>query len=212
MVENLPLFLYNLFNRRGQVYLTRKNGQIYLAPTRKLIQRTPMVYEIKKYGEQVLRKKALPVTEFNDELKQIGDDMLETMYAKNGVGLAANQVGILKQILVIDASRDETPDPRVLVNPKITPVNKEKTKYEEGCLSFPGVTEIIERPSKIKIHAQDVTGKKVEFEAEGLLAVVCQHETDHLNGVLFIDRMSPVRKLMHNKELKEIKAGVKKKP
>jgi peptide deformylase len=170
-----------------------------------------MVYEIKKFGEQVLRKKALPVTEFNEELKKISEDMLETMYAKNGIGLAANQVGILKQILVLDASRDENPDPHTLVNPKITAHSKEKTKYEEGCLSFPGITEVIERPSKIKIHAQDITGKKVEFEAEGLLAVVCQHEIDHLNGVLFIDRMSPVRKLMHNKELKELKDSVKRK-
>jgi peptide deformylase len=170
-----------------------------------------MLLDIKKYGEQVLRKKAAPVTVFDAALKETADNMFETMYANNGIGLAANQVGILKQILVLDASRDEKPEVHVLVNPVITENSREKNKYEEGCLSFPGVTEVIERPAKIKIKAQDVTGKPKEFTAEGLLAVVCQHEIDHLNGVLFIDRMSPVRKLMHNKELKEIKATVKKK-
>lgn len=170
-----------------------------------------MTYEIKKYGEPVLKKKAEPVTEFGEELKKIFDDMLETMYAFNGVGLAANQVGILKQMLVIDTSRDEDRVLLYLANPVITSVSKDKVTFEEGCLSFPGIFEKIDRPAGITVSAFDPYGKPLKIEAEGFLSIVLQHEIDHLNGVVFIDRMSPARKLMHGKELKEIKEETKKK-
>jgi len=169
-----------------------------------------MLLNILKYGDPVLRKKAAPVTEFNTELKKTADDMFYSMYANNGIGLAANQVGILKQLLVLDASKEEKPLVFVLVNPKIIENSREKSNFEEGCLSFPGLNETIRRPLTIKVKFQDLTGKETLLEASGLLATVIQHELDHLNGILFIDRMTPVRRLLHSKELKEIKKLSKK--
>lgn len=168
-----------------------------------------MTYEIKKYGDPVLKKKAEPVTEFGEDLKKIFDDMLETMYAFNGVGLAANQVGILKQMITIDTSREEDHVILYLANPVVTSVSKDKVTFEEGCLSFPGIFEKIDRPAKITISAFDPYGKPLKIEAEGFLAIVLQHEIDHLNGVVFIDRMSPARKFTHGKELKELKTATK---
>ena len=168
-----------------------------------------MTYEIKKYGEQVLKKKAEPVTEFGEGLKKIFDDMLETMYSFNGVGLAANRVGILKQMIVIDTAKEENRVILRLANPVVTSVSKEKVTYEEGCLSFPGIFEKIDRPSKITVEAQDPEGNKIKIEAEDFLAIVLQHEIDHLNGVVFIDSMSPARRIMHGKELKELKTETK---
>ena len=137
--------------------------------------------------------------------------MLETMYTNNGVGLAANQVGITKQIVIIDVSPSEEPKIYVLINPEILEYSADSVEYEEGCLSFPGIHETLKRPSKIKVIFQDLKGKKHELEAEGLLAVAVQHETDHLNGKLFIDKMSPVKRMLHNKELREIKKQSKEK-
>ncbi len=164
-----------------------------------------MLLEIRKYGDPVLKKKAAPVTEFDPELFQFFEDLLETMYANRGVGLAATQVGVMKQALVLDASTEEQTIIYMLANPKITAHSKDKSEFEEGCLSFPGITEKIYRPKKVTVEAQDPQGKPVKIEADGFLAVVLQHEIDHLNGTTFIDRMSAVKKLLHNKELKEIK-------
>ncbi len=166
--------------------------------------------EIVKYGDPVLRKKALPVDVFDEGLKRLAADMLETMYANNGVGLAANQVGVLKRVVVIDTGSQEHPQPLKLINPQIIGVSKDKTTFEEGCLSFPGITEKIDRPSAVKAHAFDENGRELVIEAEGLAAIAIQHELDHINGVVFIDRMTPVRKMLHNKELRSLKKTYKK--
>jgi len=163
------------------------------------------VMEIRTYGDPILRKNAETVTEFNDELRQIFNDMLETMYVKNGIGLAANQVGLDKRILVCDSGTREKPEVYKLANPEITESSKEKTVFEEGCLSFPGLTEKITRPAAITVKAKDENGKDITIKATGLKATVLQHEIDHINGRVFIDRMTPVKKMLHNKELKEIK-------
>lgn len=169
-----------------------------------------MIYTIRKYGEPILRKKTEPVVVFDSELKQLFADMLETMYNYNGLGLAANQIGISKSMLVLDASTEDQTILYTLANPQVVEHSREKTEFEEGCLSFPGITEKISRPSVIKVKAQDYDGKEIVIEATGLLAIVLQHEIDHLNGVVFIDRMTPIRKMLHSKELKELKNTCKK--
>ena len=164
-----------------------------------------MIYTIRKYGDPILRKKTEAVTEFDGYLKQVFADMLETMYNFRGMGLAANQIGISKNMLVLDASTDEQTILYTLANPQILEHSREKTEFEEGCLSFPGINDIVSRPSIVKVKAQDADGAELIIEATGLLAIVIQHEIDHLNGIVFIDRMSPIRKMLHSKELKEIK-------
>jgi peptide deformylase len=166
-----------------------------------------MLLNIRKYGDPILKQKAEPVTEFNEELKTIFSDMLETMYAASGLGLAANQVGILKRMIVIDTGTIDSPKVLRLANPEIIESGKEKQEYEEGCLSFPGIMEKISRPAKIKVKARDPEGNEIIIEAEGLAAVALQHETDHINGIVFIDRMSAVKKMMLSKQLKELKAS-----
>jgi len=162
--------------------------------------------EIKTYGNEVLKKKAQPVTEFNEELKKLVDDMLETLYAHKGAGLAANQIGIPKRVVVVDtSSKEEGSRLYILINPEIIEKSKETIIVEEGCLSFPELYEQIERAAKVRVRAQDMNAKQIEFEAEGLLARACQHEIDHINGVLFIERMSPVRRMLHSKKLRELK-------
>jgi peptide deformylase len=169
-----------------------------------------MLYQIRKYGDPILKQKAEPVTVFNEELKTIFADMLETMYSASGLGLAANQVGILKRMLVIDTGTIDSPKVLRLANPEIVEFSREKQEYEEGCLSFPGIMEKIYRPAKIKVKAQDPDGKIILIEAAGLTAVAIQHETDHINGVVFINRMSAVKRMMLSKQLKELKSSRKK--
>jgi peptide deformylase len=140
------------------------------------------------------------------------DDMLETMYAAPGIGLAAVQVGILKRLIVIDISKEkETKNPLFLINPEIVSKSKKTSIYEEGCLSLPGYFAEIERPAECQIEYLDFDGKKREMKANGLLATCIQHEVDHLNGVLFIDYLSKLKKDMiikklvkHKKELNKI--------
>ncbi len=165
---------------------------------------------IHKYGDPILTKKTEDVTEFGDNIAAILDEMLEAMYEFGGVGLAANQVGISKRMLVADTQTEENRTILKLVNPYIISHSKEKQTYEEGCLSFPGITEKIDRYLSVKVSARDYSGKKLEIDAEGFLAVILQHEIDHLDGVTFVDRMSPARKLMHIKELNELKSETKK--
>jgi peptide deformylase len=164
-----------------------------------------MIYKIKIYGDPVLIKKAEEVTDFNSEIKEILDNMLETMYTNNGVGLAANQVGILKQLITMDTGVKDSPKPIKMINPVIIEKSREKTEYEEGCLSFPGITEKIYRPAIVKVKFFDPDGNEKIMEFKGLEATVSQHEIDHLNGVLFTNRMSAVKKMMLNKKLKELK-------
>jgi peptide deformylase len=162
-----------------------------------------MVRTILHYPDPRLREPGKRVPTMTPELQQLADDMAETMYAAPGVGLAATQVGELWQIFVVDcAAEGEPSDLRVFVNPEILSLEGAVT-FDEGCLSFPGAREEVERAEKVRVRAQDRDGKWFELEAEGLLAIAIQHEYDHLQGVLMIDRLGPLKKrLLHRKMLK----------
>ena len=157
------------------------------------------VLEIKKYPEKILKEKAAPVMEFDSELQMLIDDMIETMYAAPGVGLAANQVGVSKQVIVIDVSSKEEQSPLiVLINPKIVHVEGE-IAIEEGCLSIPGYITLIKRAEKVKVTGLDRQGKTVEIEGTGFLSRALQHEIDHLNGILLVDRIGRLKKELFKK-------------
>ena len=162
--------------------------------------------------DPILRKKSENLEKVDNELRLLLDDMLETMYAAPGIGLAAVQVGILKRLIVIDISKDkEKKNPIFLINPEIIFKSKNTSIYEEGCLSLPGHFAEIERPEECHIKYIDYEGKKKEMKANGLLATCIQHEIDHLNGKLYIDYLSKLKKDMiikklvkHKKELNKI--------
>ncbi|QGP56531.1 Peptide deformylase [Piscirickettsia salmonis] len=157
---------------------------------------------ILQYPDPRLRLQAKPVTVFDDALAQTVQDMYETMYESSGIGLAATQVNIQQQILVMDLSENR-PDPLCVINPEILETF-DHAEHDEGCLSFPGVFAKVERAARIKIAAFDQRGEKFELEAEGLLAVCLQHEIDHLEGKVFIDYLSPLkRKRLEKKLLKQ---------
>jgi peptide deformylase len=162
-----------------------------------------VIRTILHYPDPRLREKGEHVATVTDEIKQLVDDMAETMYAAPGVGLAATQIGETVQIFVVDTAEEGAPsDFRVFINPEILEREGDVT-WNEGCLSFPGVNEEIERAAKVRVRAQGRDGKTFELEAEGLLAVAIQHEYDHLQGVLMIDHMGPLKKRMtHRKMLK----------
>ena len=162
-----------------------------------------MIRTILHYPDPRLREKGKRVQAVTAEVKKLVDDMAETMYAAPGVGLAATQIGEAVQLFVVDTAEEGAPsDFRVFINPEILERTGEIT-WSEGCLSFPGVNEEIDRAEKIRVRAQDRDGKTFELEAEGLLAVAIQHEYDHLQGVLMIDHMGPLKKRMtHRKMLK----------
>ena len=160
----------------------------------------------------ILRKKSDTLEKVDNQLRSLMDDMLDTMYAAPGIGLAAVQVGVLKRLIVIDISKDkEKKNPLFLINPEIVSKSTKTSIYEEGCLSLPGYFAEIERPAECKVEYLDYDGKKSEMSANGLLATCIQHEVDHLNGVLFIDYLSKLKKDMivkklvkHKKELNKI--------
>ena len=162
------------------------------------------IRKILKFPDQDLRIKAKPVETFDEELKTLTDDMFETMHSVNGIGLAATQIGVAKQVAVIDISLEKN-EPLVIVNPAIQILDPSKTEdYDEGCLSVPGFFEKISRPSDIKLSYQDLSGKKQEIKPEGLLTKVVQHELDHLNGRLFVDHISELkRRRIRNKIVKQ---------
>jgi len=157
--------------------------------------------------DPLLRKVSEPVNSVNKEVKNLMDDMLETMYAAPGIGLAAVQIGVLKRIIVIDLSKDnEKKNPLFIVNPEITFKSNELISYEEGCLSIPNQFAEVKRPSSCKLNFLDYNGKKKEISADGLLATCIQHEVDHLDGILFIDHLSKLKKdLILKKTKKQIK-------
>ena len=156
---------------------------------------------------QVLRQVSTPVEKVGREEQQLMDDMLETMYAANGIGLAAIQIGVPKRIIVMDISKDENKkEPRYFVNPKIKNKDTLKSTYEEGCLSVPNQFAEIARPKKCDIEYLDYNGEKKILNAEGLLATCIQHEMDHLEGILFIDYLSKLKKSMIIKKLSKIKS------
>ena len=169
------------------------------------------VLEIKKYPDEVLKKKALPVERVDNALQSLIDDMIETMYAAPGVGLAAPQVGVSKRLIVIDVSTREEKSPLVvLVNPQIIEADG-FVEFEEGCLSVPEYIAVITRAERTVVKGLDRKGAPVEIEGTGLLARALQHEIDHLDGILFIDRMSSIKreffKKRHRKTLRELHAG-----
>ncbi|MCX7605444.1 MAG: peptide deformylase [Bryobacteraceae bacterium] len=167
-----------------------------------------MILRIRKYGDPVLETPAEPVTEFNGELRQLAEDMFETMYANKGIGLAAPQVGISRRLAVIDPTAGEDAAAKlVLVNPVI--LVKEGTQIgEEGCLSIPGFREDVKRAYRVRVRAQDLEGNFFETEGEELLARVIQHELDHLDGILFLQHLSLLKRdLIKRKIRKLVKAG-----
>lgn len=159
------------------------------------------------FPDPVLRKTAKKITTFDDDLKQLAQDMAETMYDAPGVGLAANQIGVLLQIVVIDISDPEAAEGEkkflALVNPEISE-GEGCVSGDEGCLSVIEYTSAVDRYQKIKVNAQDLDGNPLEFDAEDFFARVIQHEVDHLHGKLFIDRISPLKRNLYKKKLKKL--------
>jgi peptide deformylase len=151
------------------------------------------ILQILEFPDPRLRKTAEPVTVFDANLEVLIEDMLETMYHAQGIGLAATQVNIHKRLLVIDVSENRD-SPQVFINPEFEILEDELSEYDEGCLSVPGFYETISRPRAVKIIAQDARGKRFEITSEGILATCIQHEIDHLNGKLFVDYLSTLKK------------------
>src|SRR5829696_9737820 len=153
------------------------------------------LHDILILPDKRLRLVSGPVKKIDREIKQLADDMFETMYDAPGIGLAAIQVGITRRIVTTDlAKKDDPPEPRVFINPEITWRSDETATYEEGCLSIPEIYEEVERNAQVRVKYLDVDGKEQELEASGLLATCLQHEIDHLNGVLFIDHISKLKR------------------
>jgi len=183
---------------------------------------------ITQYGESILREKGAPVTEFNHDLKQLAKDMLTTMYAEEGIGLAAQQVGIAKQIFVMDLQLEDRPVsffytldgktppltlimPLTVVNPKIK-TQEPRAPYEEGCLSFPGIRGEVVRDTRVEMRYQDLDGASHEIVCEGIFARVILHEYDHLQGVLFIDHMPPQTLRPLQTKIKRLKRATRNQP
>jgi len=166
------------------------------------------ILTILKYPDKRLRNPAEPITDFGEELQSQIDDMFETMYEAPGIGLAATQVNIHKQLFVIDVSEDKS-QPLVFINPQITELRGVE-EMEEGCLSFPGVYAKVERADEVTIKALDRNGQAFTLDADGLLAVCIQHELDHTQGKLFVDYLSPLKRNRIRKKLeKELKASAR---
>jgi len=157
------------------------------------------IMEIKTFPDPVLRKLATKVYNITDEIVRFSENMLETMIAAHGAGLAANQVGAPMQLIIIDASLTEQKKHLAILNPFIVEADMEEVG-EEGCLSLPGYYEFVKRASKVLARGIDLSGKTLEFECQGQFARAMQHEIDHLNGVLFIDHLSPVKKNIFKKK------------
>jgi peptide deformylase len=161
------------------------------------------ILKILEFPDPRLRTKAAPVTAVGDRIKQLVDDMFETMYAAPGIGLAATQVDVHKQVIVMDLSEDKT-EPRVFINPEILEEH-DIGKMQEGCLSVPDIFADVKRAHKVKVRALDRNGDSFELEADELLAVCIQHEMDHLQGKLFVDYLSPLKREMVKKKLAKAK-------
>jgi peptide deformylase len=166
-----------------------------------------MIYPIVKYPEKVLEKKASPVTKFDAELEKLVDDMFESMYAAKGIGLAAPQIGVSKRLTVIDLSFKENPEEKlVLINPEIT-IKEGKQYEEEGCLSLPDIREKVTRAAKVRVRAQNVKGEWFEVDGEELLSRALQHEIDHLDGVLFIFKLSRLKRDLTLRKIRKLIAA-----
>jgi len=158
---------------------------------------------ILEFPDPRLRNAALPIKEVNDNIRKLADDMLETMYDAPGIGLAATQVNVQKRIVVIDVSEDKN-QPLVFINPEIEIIGDCFEEMDEGCLSVPGFYETVQRPDHIKVRALDRNGEPFELEDDDMLAVCIQHEIDHLDGKLFVDYLSPLKRQRIRKKLEKI--------
>jgi peptide deformylase len=165
---------------------------------------TAKIHEIVKYPDPVLAKPAAPITEFDAALKKLVAEMFESMYAAQGIGLAAPQIGLSKRLTVIDLSFKKNPEEKiVLINPEI--LEEEGKQFEEeGCLSLPEIREKVHRAARVKVRAQNEKGESFELDGEELLARAFQHEIDHLNGVLFIDRISRLKREMALRKIRKM--------
>ena len=161
------------------------------------------VLEILEFPDPRLRTRAKPVAAVTDDTRNLIDDMFETMYDAPGIGLAATQVDVHERLLVIDISEDRS-QPQVFINPEVTVIDPELGEYDEGCLSVPGFYETVNRPQKVQVTALDRDGKSFTRELEGLLAICLQHEIDHLDGKLFVDYLSPLKRTRIRKKLEKI--------
>ena len=185
--------------------------------------RTPKPLEVLRYGHPALRSKGHRVEKIDESIRSLAEAMIVTMYEEDGCGLAAQQVGRSLQLAVIDvmSAFDDRPSrawigereleiesimPLVMINPEIHPVGVERTVEVEGCLSMPGLTDEVERPARVRVLCQELDGETLEFEAEGLLSRAAQHEYDHLNGILFIDHLSPESRASHQPALRKFQA------
>ena len=160
------------------------------------------ILTILEFPDTRLRTKAAPVDKFDSDLSRLVDDMFDTMYAAPGIGLAATQVNVHKQVITIDVTSDKS-DPHVFINPSLTVLDSTPQQYDEGCLSVPGFYEPVERPQRVQVDAFDVKGKPFTIQPEGLLSVCIQHEIDHLNGKLFVDYISLAKRNIIRKKLKK---------
>lgn len=160
------------------------------------------VRKIQMLGADVLRKPAAEIQEIDEDLRILIDDMFETMYAAEGIGLAGPQVGISRRVLVVDVNEPDR-ERLALVNPRLIETADETAKEEEGCLSIPGLSGAVDRPVRVVVEALDANGEPLRVEADGLLARCLQHEIDHLDGVLFIDHLSPLKRNMLLKKWKK---------
>lgn len=158
-----------------------------------------MIRRIRTYGDEVLRKPAKKITEVTDEIRLVCSDMVETMYAAHGVGLAANQIGLAMCIVTVETGSEKESAPIAVLNPEIVSIEGEEAA-EEGCLSIPGFYETVKRAKKALVKGITVDGKEFRIECSGLIARAFQHELDHLKGVLFIDHLSPVKKQLFKRE------------
>jgi peptide deformylase len=161
--------------------------------------------KIEMLGAPVLRQEAAEVGEIDADLRTLIDDMFRTMYAAEGIGLAAPQVGVGKRVMVVDVNDDAHP-PLALINPRLVEKSSATEKGEEGCLSIPGVSALVERPTRVVVEALDGSGGRVRIEADGLFGRCIQHEIDHLDGVLFIDRLSALKRSMLLKKYRSIQS------
>jgi len=167
------------------------------------------IRDIVLMGDPVLRTEAEDVAEFGDELKALVRDMFETMYHADGIGLAAPQIGLSKRVIVVDLRRQDEAlkEQRVaLINPVVTWESPEVEKQSEGCLSIPGLEEVVQRPSAVRVEGMDPEGNEVAIEADELYARALQHEIDHINGILFVDRVSPLKRRILLKKWKKLEA------
>jgi peptide deformylase len=160
------------------------------------------ILEILEFPDPRLRTVAKPVAVVDDRIRRLVDDMFETMYEAPGVGLAATQVNVHERVVVIDVTEDKS-EPLVFINPEITVLDDSLQDYDEGCLSVPGFFESVTRPERIRVTALDRDGESFTLEPEGLLAVCIQHELDHLNGKLFVDYVSPIKRSRIRKKLEK---------